>query len=111
MMEVGSRLIVAATFGEKESRIAKQAAMRTTFGSYTFVRVTSLPDCVRTIVKQMGIPLETAVACATMHPAKRLGMSDTYGVLAEGRRADVVLWNPDLELQMVLHRGKNVKTN
>ncbi len=87
----------------KEARLVSDGALA---GS-----VTSLPDCVRTIVKQMGIPLETAVACATMHPAKRLGMSDTYGVLAEGRRADVVLWNPDLELQMVLHRGKKVKTN
>ena len=86
----------------KEARLVSDGALA---GS-----VTSLPDCVRTVVKQMGIPLETAVACATSHPAKRLGVADTYGTLAEGRLADIVLWDADLNLQMVVHRGKKIKT-
>ena len=35
---------------------------------------TNLMDCMRTVVKKMGIPLETAVACATINPAKSLGV-------------------------------------
>ena len=41
--------------------------------------VTNLFDCMKTAVKKMGIPLETAVACATMNPAKSLGEYDKYG--------------------------------
>ena len=32
--------------------------------------VTTLPDCMRTVVQKMGLPLETAVAAATENPAK-----------------------------------------
>ena len=35
--------------------------------------VTNLMDCMKTAVKTMNIPLETAVACATINPAKSLG--------------------------------------
>lgn len=36
--------------------------------------VTNLMDCMKTAVKTMNIPLETAVACATINPAKSLGI-------------------------------------
>ncbi len=67
--------------------------------------VTTLPDMVRTVVKEMGIPLETAIRCATENAAKSIGVSDRYGVLAEGRQADLVLWNEALETVGVMHRG------
>lgn len=34
---------------------------------------TNLMDCVRTVVKKMEIPFETAVRCATYNPAKAIG--------------------------------------
>ena len=40
---------------------------------------TNLMDCVRTAVKKMEIPLETAIGCATVNPAKSLGVYDKYG--------------------------------
>lgn len=67
--------------------------------------VTTLPDCVRTAVKEMEIPLETTIACATIHPAKSLGEYADYGSLTPGKKADIVLWNSDLELQMVIKDG------
>lgn len=67
--------------------------------------VTTLPDCVRTAVKKMDIPLETAIACATIHPAKSLGEEADYGSLTPGKKADLVLWNDELELQMVIKDG------
>ena len=33
---------------------------------------TNLADCMRTVVQKMDLPLETAVACATINPAKKL---------------------------------------
>lgn len=68
--------------------------------------VTPLPDCVRTVVKEMKIPLETAVACATINPAKSLGIDDKYGSIVEGKKANFVLWDEDLNLKMVIKDGK-----
>ena len=68
--------------------------------------VTNLMDCMRTVVKVMKIPLETAVACATANPARCLGVYDTYGSITEGKKADLVLLDEDLELKMVIKDGQ-----
>lgn len=68
--------------------------------------VTNLMDCMRTVVKEMRIPLETAVACATINPAKALGIDDRYGSIAPGKYADLLLLDPDLELRTVIKRGE-----
>lgn len=66
---------------------------------------TNLMDCLRTVVKKMDIPLETAVACATMNPAKRLGIYDQYGSIEAGKKADIVLLDAELALQAVIKDG------
>lgn len=71
--------------------------------------VTNLMDCMRTVVKKMGIPLETAVACATMNPAKSLGEYDRYGSISKGKKANVVLLDEELDLQMVVKDGEIYK--
>lgn len=71
--------------------------------------VTTLPDCVRTAVKKMQIPLEDAVAAATVNPARSLGIDSEYGTLEEGKKADIVLWYPDLSLKMVVKNGAVVE--
>lgn len=69
---------------------------------------TNLMDCMRIAVKQMGIPLETAVACATMNPAKALGAFEEYGSIASGKKADLVLLDQDLNLKMVIKKGVRI---
>ena len=69
---------------------------------------TNLMDCMRTAVTKMEIPLETAVACATMNPAKCLGVYDKYGSVTAGKKADVVLLDQDLKLKMVIKDGKKI---
>ena len=68
--------------------------------------VTNLMDCMRTAVRKMGIPLETAVACATINPAKSLGEYEHYGSISKGKKADVVLLDEDLNLKMVIKDGE-----
>lgn len=65
--------------------------------------VTNLADCMRTAVS-MGIPLASAVKCATINPARSIGVDDRYGSLEVGKVADFVLLNPDLSLREV-HRA------
>ena len=66
---------------------------------------TNLMDCMRTAVQEMGIPLETAVACATINPAKSLGVEKQYGSISPGKQADLVLLDKDLKLQQVIKSG------
>lgn len=69
---------------------------------------TNLMDCVRTAVKKMDIPLETAVACATMNPAKSLGEYDKYGSITPGKKANLVLLDEELQIKAVIKDGKKL---
>ena len=69
--------------------------------------VTNLMDVMRTAVK-MGIPLETAVACASSNPAKYLGIDDCYGSLEIGKNANILLLDDNLNLKMVVKDGNQL---
>ena len=70
--------------------------------------VTNLADCMRTAVKKMGIPLETAIACATKNPAISLGIYDERGSISVGKKADIVLLDKDLTLKTVIKDGDTI---
>lgn len=69
---------------------------------------TNLMDCMRTAVQKMGIPLETAVACATMNPARALGVYQNYGSITAGKKADLVLLDQELKIKAVIKDGIRV---
>ncbi len=71
--------------------------------------VTNLMECMRTAVLKMGIPLEIAVACATKNPAKCLGVYDSYGSIAVGKKADVVLLDRELHIKAVVKDGERIR--
>ena len=54
----------------------------------------------------MGIPLEDAVGCATMNPAKEIGIYDHCGSITPGKDADFVLLDADLNVKAVYVNGK-----
>ncbi len=66
----------------------------------------NLMECVKTAVTQMDIPLETAIACATIHPAKRLGIFEERGSISVGKKADLVLLDDSLNVKLVIKDGK-----
>ncbi len=70
--------------------------------------VTNLADCMRTAVKKMGIPLETAIACATKNPAISLGIYDERGSISVGKKADIVLLDKKLTLKTVIKDGDTI---
>ena len=73
--------------------------------------VTNLMKCMRKAVKEMGIPLESAVKCATMNPTKAIGIYDNYGSLTEGKQADVVILDEDLEIKYIIKAGEVIYGN
>lgn len=67
---------------------------------------TNLLDCMRTAVQKMEIPIESAVRCATINPAKAIGEDKEYGSITVGKYADMLLLKQDtLELKKVISHG------
>ena len=64
--------------------------------------VTNLFDCVRTAVNKMNVPLEVAIKCASLNPAKAIGLEKYHGSIALGKVANLVLLDKDLNLVRVI---------
>lgn len=71
--------------------------------------VTNLMDCMRTAVLEMGIPIESAVKCAAVNPAKRVGIYESCGSITPGKLANLVLLRKeDLEIEHVIIEGVEI---
>ncbi len=57
--------------------------------------VLDMAAAVRNCVRLIGMPLETALRLASIHPAAFLGLDRRLGRLARGYRADMVALDPD----------------
>jgi len=53
-----------------------------------------------------GFPIEEILKLVTANPAKRIGAFDNKGSLAEGKDADLLILNPDLEIDSVMAKGR-----
>lgn len=72
--------------------------------------VTNLMECMKIAVKEMGIPLEEAVACASENPAKEIGIYDVCGSITKGKAADLVLLDEELNVRSVYAEGKLIRS-
>ena len=54
----------------------------------------------------MGVPLENAVRCASVNPAKAIGVYDERGSLRSGSVADAVLLDKDLNIRYIIQEGR-----
>ena len=70
--------------------------------------VTNLTDCMINCVKNMGVPLNSAVKASTINPATVLNISDRAGIIKEGRRADLLILDRDINKKMVIYKGKEL---
>lgn len=67
--------------------------------------VSNLMQCMKKAVS-MGIPLETAVACSTINPARSIGIDGLTGSLDTGKYADCLLLERDtLEIRQIVAGG------
>lgn len=69
---------------------------------------TCLMGCVRKAY-EFGIPFEKAVKCASLNPAKAIGVDKERGSLEVGKVADIVILNDDLSIEKVFIMGKEHK--
>ena len=66
--------------------------------------VTNLAGCMRTAVKEMNVPLESAVKCCTINPAKAIGIEKFCASLQPDKYADIIALDKDLNLIFVMDR-------
>ena len=70
-----------------------------------------LNEGVRNFRNTLGISLEDAVDCATINPAKVLGVDDRKGSIEVGKDADLIVVDDNFNVYMTICRGKIVYSN
>ena len=68
--------------------------------------VLTLDRAIRNVMTFAGWKLQQAVRLATLNPAHRLGITDQRGLLAPGRRADLVVLTPEGEVAHTIIGGE-----
>lgn len=71
--------------------------------------VTNLYDCMKTAVCDMGVKLENAILAATINPARSIGIDGDVGSIDEGKVANILLVDDDLNLKYIVNKGRIVK--
>jgi N-acetylglucosamine-6-phosphate deacetylase len=68
--------------------------------------VLTLDRAIRNVMAFAGYPLQQAIKLATVNPAQRLGITDQRGLLAPGRRADLVVLTPEGKVVQTIIGGE-----
>lgn len=66
----------------------------------------TLDRALRTAVYDNRLPIADAVRSLTATPAAALGLADTIGTIEVGKRADLVVLDPDLRVTAVMRHGR-----
>ncbi|KWX08558.1 hypothetical protein TR74_14505 [Carbonactinospora thermoautotrophica] len=60
-------------------------------------------------MREVGVPIEQASRAASLTPARLLGLDGRIGSIEEGKDADLVVLDDDLEVVAVMRRGEWVR--
>ena len=102
--EEGESILGSLSCGQRvivEDGVAKMPDRKAFAGS-----VCTGERLVRNMVKLAGASLPDAVKMATETPARILGLSDKYGRVEKGRRADLVLFDEEIHVKLVMTDGE-----
>ncbi|MCM0148850.1 N-acetylglucosamine-6-phosphate deacetylase [Photobacterium galatheae] len=61
---------------------------------------------VRNLIRHVGLSTEEALRMATLYPAKALGLSEQYGRIQTGYKANLALLNDDLQVISAVQMGQ-----
>lgn len=73
--------------------------------------VLKMNNAVKNVMKFLNLPLEEVVKLASQNPAKNLGVFDQMGSIKEGKRADFVILDKDLNVVQTVRNGKVIYAN
>jgi len=66
----------------------------------------TLDACVRNMVELAGVPFDNAVRMASYNPAEVIGSEDNIGSLAPGKKANVAIFDKNMNVKMTFINGK-----
>lgn len=67
-----------------------------------------LNQCVRNIVKEVGVPMQSALQMANYNPARAIGMENKVGSVSEGRQANLTVLDEDANVRLTMVKGQIV---
>lgn len=70
--------------------------------------VLKMNNAVKNVMKFLGLSLEEAVRLATVNPAKNLGIYDKVGSIKEGKLANFVILDKELNVVETVREGKSI---
>ncbi len=70
--------------------------------------VLRLNNAVRNVRAHTNLPLEQIVRMASLNPARAIGVADRKGSLEKGKDADIILTDPDFQVQRTIIGGETV---
>ncbi len=70
--------------------------------------VVGMDECVRTFHRLTGVPLVETIRMATLTPARIAGWDREIGSIEPGKRADLLVLDPDLRVQAVYIDGEQL---
>ncbi len=68
--------------------------------------ILTLNKAVRNLMKYTGAPLYRAVDCASLHPARAMGLDNEIGSLLPGRLADILIADEDMNVIRTIVSGQ-----
>lgn len=66
-------------------------------------------DALRFMVREVGVSVEDASRFASGNPARLLQLQASHGSIAQGKQADLLLVSPELDIEHVWIRGKELQ--
>ncbi|MFC5403112.1 N-acetylglucosamine-6-phosphate deacetylase [Cohnella soli] len=88
--------------------VVKDAVSRLKHGGNLAGSTLTMIDACRYMIETVGLDIGQVSRYASGNPARLLGLERWMGSLEEGKLANVLLLSPQLELQTVWVRGKNI---
>ncbi len=65
----------------------------------------TMEEAVKTMVKEVGVPITDAIRMASLNGAKVLGVEHKKGILAVGKDADLVVLDEDFNVHATIYEG------
>ncbi|NOU71626.1 N-acetylglucosamine-6-phosphate deacetylase [Paenibacillus sp. LMG 31458] len=104
----------AAGLGDGQYELGGQAVTvqsgvaRLTEGGALAGSTLTMIEALRFMVREVGVSVEDASRFASGNPARLLRLETSHGSIAQGKQADLLLVSPELELEHVWVRGKEI---
>ncbi|SDN22106.1 N-acetylglucosamine-6-phosphate deacetylase [Paenibacillus sp. yr247] len=105
----------AAGLGDGQYELGGQAVTvqsgvaRLTEGGALAGSTLTMIEALRFMVREVGVSVEDASRFASGNPARLLQLEASHGSIAQGKQADLLLVSPELEIEQVWVRGKEIK--